>query len=250
MIDTHAHLFLCTRSAEEIIQAALDTNITHIIIPGTNLETSKQAIELAKSHDILYATAGIYPGQVQDQDKLDELEHIINTEPIVAIGEIGLDYFRVTTPKETQISMFKAQLDLARQYSLPVIIHNRHTEDDMIEVVKNYEDVKKVFHCFGSNQAFIDATLSENTYYSFTGTVTYAKKGKTINAVKNIPLEKIMIETDCPYLSPGIHKGKENQPAYVLETAKRIAEIKELPLKTVIESTTKTAKSFFNLQKN
>jgi TatD DNase family protein len=247
MIDTHAHLFLSKVPISDILSHAKAAGLSHIIIPGTNLATSREAIDLAKNNDMLYAAAGIYPGQVQDKAKMAELENIIITENIVAIGEIGLDYFRVTTPKETQLSMFRAQLELARKYALPVIIHNRHSDDDMIDVIQDYSDIKKVFHCFGSNQAFIDATQGDNTYYSFTGNITYAKKGKLINAIKNIPLEKIMIETDTPYLTPEPHKGQENQPAYVPLIAKRIAEIKELPEKYVAEQSTKNALSFFNL---
>ncbi len=247
MIDTHAHLFLSKLPILDILKHAKLAGLSHIVIPGTNLENSREAIRLAKKYDMLYAAAGTYPGQVQDKNRLDELEHLITTEAIVAIGEIGLDYFRVTSPKATQIAMFRAQLDLARKHTLPVIIHNRHSEEDMMDIIKDYPDIKKVFHCFGSNQSFIDATQGENTYYSFTGNITYAKKGKTVNAVKHIPLEKIMIETDTPYLTPGIHKGTENQPAYLGLIAKRIAEIKGISQETVIEQSTKNAKIFFNL---
>ena len=163
------------------------------------------------------------------------------------MGEIGLDYFKMRSSKIHQCTAFERQLALARYYDMPVIIHNRHSESDMADIVTQFPTVKKVFHCFGSHPDFIEQVDSPTTYYSFTGTATYAKKGKTIAAIRDIPLTKIMIETDCPYLTPVAYKGKENQPAYVSKIAKRIAYIKGIHIATVIQTTTQTASYFFKI---
>lgn len=247
MIDTHAHLFHCKRPLEELLRNATQAGVSAIINVGLDIDTAKTCIASAEAHPNIFATAGLYPGKLNDDGKWDELKILLSHPKVVALGEIGLDYFKVTTPKETQIRLFKIQLDIARELKIPVIIHNRHSEEDMINILKDYTDVKKVLHCFGSPPQFVDETLNDNTYYSFTATVTYAKKGKTINALRHIPLEHIMIETDCPYLTPESHRGSENQPAFVYETVKRIAEVKDVSIEEVIEKTTQNAISFFKL---
>lgn len=247
MIDTHSHLFHCERSIDELVQNAKEAKLNAILNVGLDLKTSKLCIETAEQHKMIYATAGLYPGKLDDDRKWDELRTLLAHPKVVALGEIGLDYFRVTTPKETQIRIFKHQLDIARELNMPVIIHNRHSDDDMKEILKDYTDVKKVLHCFGSPIPFVDDTINDTTYYSFTATVTYAKKGKTINALRHIPIDHIMIETDCPYLTPESLRGEENQPAFVIETAKRIAEVKDISVEEVIEKTTQNAISFFKL---
>jgi len=247
MIDTHAHLFHCKRSVEELVENANKAGLKAIINVGLDLESAKICIETAEHYGTVFATAGLYPGKLDDDGKWDELKQLLAHPKVVALGEIGLDYFKVTTPKETQIRIFRTQLDIARELNMPVIIHNRHSDDDMKDVLKDYTDVKKVLHCFGSQPHFVDDTIDKNTYYSFTATVTYAKKGKTINSLKHIPLDHMMIETDCPYLTPETLRGEENQPAFVVETARRIAEVKEISFEEVVKKTTQNAISFFRL---
>jgi TatD DNase family protein len=247
MIDTHAHLFYCKRKVNDLVNNAKTAGLKGIINVALDLESAKTCIEIAEEHEMVFATAGLYPGKLEDDGKWDELKHLLAHPKVVALGEIGLDYFRVTTPKETQIRMLRTQLDIARELDMPVILHNRHSDEDMKEVLQDYTDVTKVLHCFGSPPSFVDEVINDTTYFSFTATVTYAKKGKTINGLRHIPLDHIMIETDCPYLTPESLRGEENQPAYVIETAKRIAEVKDIPLEVVLEKTTSNAISFFRL---
>jgi len=247
VIDTHAHVDLCERSIQEIVDNAAKAGVTHIINVALNLETAEIGLKTHEKYTHIYPTVGVYPGEDYTEDTWRQLEKRVQTGKFVAVGEIGLDYFKMRTSKIHQQTALIKQLELARDYDMPVIIHNRHSESDMADIVNQFPTVKKVFHCFGSHPDFIDQVDSPTTYYSFTGTATYAKKGKTISAVQQIPLERIMIETDCPYLTPIAYKGEENQPAYVSEIAKRIADIKGIDIATVIETTTQTATSFFEI---
>jgi TatD DNase family protein len=247
MIDTHAHLFLCKEPSEIIIRRAKEAGVQAIINPGIDVASSRQAIETFESFNTAFPAVGIHPSGTKEFPKLEEIESLAKTHPVVAIGEIGLDYFKMYAEKEDQIKLFEAQLEIARTLNLPVIIHNRHSDDDVIAIVKNFPTVPKVFHCFGSGPAVADALMTENHLFSFTGSITYSRKGKTIQSLKAIPIEKIMIETDAPYLTPKAFKGQANQPANVSEIAKKIAEIKNVSFQQVVETTTKNAISFFSL---
>jgi TatD DNase family protein len=247
MIDTHAHLYLCKRSLQDLIINAKEAGITHIINVGIDIQTGLQALALSNQCPHIFPTIGIHPCETQHSHSLEELETLLKKHPFKAIGEIGLDYYHMTAPKPKQIEVFETQLGLAQKLGLPVIIHNREADEDMINCIKKFSAVKKVFHCYGSKPTITDQLLAPNHYFSFTGTITYAKKGKTIQSIKKIPLSQIMIETDCPYLTPKDHKGEENQPAFVGEIAQKIALVKDLSLKEVVDQTTQNAVGFFKL---
>jgi len=248
MIDTHAHLYYREKDLAQLIKNAKEAGLSHIINVGIDIKTSLKALDYSKKFDMILPTIGIHPCNSNNNDSLNELKELALKHPFKAIGEIGLDYFKMYTDKKTQKQVFIAQLDIAQELNLPIIIHNRHAEEDMIEILNTYPNLKKVFHCFGSGVEFINETHSDTTYYSFTGNITYAKKGKMIQSIKELPLEKIMIETDSPYLTPEAYKGQENEPAFVREIAKKIADVKHLTIEEVITSTTQTARRFFNIQ--
>ena len=245
MIDTHAHLYLCQRPIEELVQNAIAAGVKKIINVALDISTSETCLTIHQKYPHIYPTIGLYPGEPYTDSTLYEIEKKIKQGPFIALGEIGLDYFKMRSSKAHQRQAFIRQLELARDYEMPVIIHNRHTEEDMIDIIPQFPTVKKVFHCFGSHFDFIEKIDDPTTYYSFTGTITYAKKGKTIEAVQKIPLEKMMVETDCPYLTPLLNKGQENQPAFVTDIAKRIADIKNVSVDQVNRLTTQTAEQFF-----
>jgi TatD DNase family protein len=247
MIDTHAHLYLCSQPIANLIAHAKQSCVTKIVNVALNLETAATCLEIQQQFPMVFPTIGIYPGEYYDDTTFDQMRQMVESNQFVAIGEIGLDYFKNRTPASHQRTAFIRQLSLAQELDMPVIIHNRHSETDMIDIMSSFSHIKKVFHCFGSDTEFIERVMTNSSYFSFTGNVTYAKKGKTIRAIKALPLEKIMIETDCPYLTPAVYKPQENQPAYVVEVAKRIAEIKSIPIQTVIDVTTQTAFDFFNI---
>jgi TatD DNase family protein len=249
MIDTHAHLFMAKAQVSDTISMARAAGVSHIINVATSLENSKTVQEIATKYPMTYPSAGIHPCESGSATRatLEDLATFVDTHNVVAIGEAGLDYYRDYAPRDLQLQVFEFQLELARTHHLPIIIHNRHSDDDMAKVLLRYTDVTKVLHCFSSSWEFAEPLLDQNTYFSFTGSITYSKKGKTINALKHIPMEFIMLETDMPYLTPMIHKGKENSSAYLREIALKIAEVKNMDVEDVIHKTTQTARSFFSL---
>lgn len=249
MIDTHAHLMSCKRSLDDLVIGAKARSVESIINVGMDIQTSMESLEMSKHYSLLYPTAGIHPCNREDFDRCDELQLLLEkNHEYIAIGETGLDYYWDQSYNTEQIEVFRFQLTLARQLSLPVIIHNRHADDDLLMVLEDFYDVQKVVHCFSGSLDYANMLLNDGTtLLSFTGSITYSKKGKTLDALKHIPLDKIMIETDSPFMTPACFKGNENQPAYVFEVAKRIAEIKEIDVYEVIKKTTENAKRFFKI---
>ncbi len=247
-VDTHAHLDLCTPAPDVLVDAALDANVGHIVQVATCVASSRLALELANKFPQVSPTAGIHPLSVSDFSQVEELARLANTHrsKLVALGEMGLDYKYEHDPAQ-QKRVFLKQLELAQSLGLPAIIHHRYAEEDMAQILNQFTQLPVVLHCFSSDQAFLDQVYRENLFISLTGMITYSKKGKVVRAVRDFPLSQIMIETDCPYLSPKAFKGQENQPAFVLEVAKRIAEIKGCSLDTVREASTQNAGRFFGL---
>lgn len=267
LIDTHAHLnFQAFRKdADEIIQKSLDQNIW-IVNVGSNFTTSQKAIEIANKYEQgVYATIGLHPthlvsGEFEEEgqkmkwqvEKFEEekyqklLDFRTEAGKIVAIGEIGLDYHYPNFDKKLQEEQFVKQLNFAYKNNLPAIIHCRDAYDDLLKILKNLDfKIKGVVHCFGGNLEQAKELINLGLLISFTGIITFPKAEKIREVVKNIPLEKIMIETDCPYLAPVPYRGKRNEPIYVEFVAQKIAEIKNTTFEKVAEITTKNAKEFF-----
>ena len=197
MIDSHAHVYLCDQDEETILKNAQQQGITHIINIGIDIGSSKKVLAQFNRHEQLIPTAGIHPCEVEKNDPA-QLETLIKENPVFkAIGECGLDYYWQDDNKEKQKKIFIAQLNLAKKTNLPVIIHNRKADQDIQTISNQHPSITKVFHCYQGG--FDDQTINNpNHFFSFTGQITYAKKGKTVTAIKALPLEKIMIETDSP----------------------------------------------------
>lgn len=248
MIDTHAHLFMCKASTEELIASAKNQGLLAIVNVALNLKTALTCLNLFKEDPFCLPTIGIYPGEPCSEDDFYQMEHYLDSYPDwVAIGEIGLDYFHMKADIGYQKRVFSRQLDLARRYKKPVIIHNRGADEDIIDIVSHYQDVKKVFHCFCSGESFISRVEHDSVYFSFTGMLTYSKKHPAVLSAISLPLDKVMVETDSPYLTPSRYKGKPNQPAYLKEIIARLAIIKGISEIKVAESVQKTAIKFFNI---
>ncbi|MFA5880186.1 MAG: TatD family hydrolase [Candidatus Margulisiibacteriota bacterium] len=252
--DTHAHLFLLKSSLEAVIARAKLAQVECIVNVGFCLATSIKAYEMAMQYpDNIFPAIGIHPEECASENDLDAIPEIIKktNNSVVkykAIGEIGLDYFRNTHEKGLQKKFFIRQLEYAEEFNLPVIIHNREADQDVLEILKDFSQIPKVFHCYSSNLDFAIKAQAENHYFSFTGNITYKNKDHILEVVKFLPLEKIMLETDCPYITPHNLKGQENEPAFVIEIARKIAEVKQLSLEFVLEQTTKNAKFFFRFK--
>lgn len=250
MIDTHAHLFLCEGEISDLVLRAKAAGVTDIINVALDLETAKKTAVIHHEFPTVHPTAGYYPSCVEKEYDLAALEQLLNTDtPFKAVGEIGLDYFYDYGDRKQQETLFRSQIELALKYDFPIIIHNREAEEDMLHILSDYPDIHGVLHCFSSHLDFSESILNKcpNILFSFTGMITYAKKGRSIKAIKALPLEKIMIETDCPYLTPKEEKGKKNEPAFVGFMAAKIAAVKDVSPSQVEQVTTANAKRLFNL---
>lgn len=251
MIDSHSHIDteIFAPDRAELLRRAKEAGVEKIVIPAIAPEAFENQIEFANSSDMLYFGLGVHP---HDAPKFNnEVEELIlakakTEKKLVAIGEIGLDYYYDFCPKDLQKEVFRRQLQLAKKLNLPVIVHNRDSDDDLLQIIEEEQDgtLTGVLHCFSGNLTFLEKTLNLNFLVSFTGNVTF-KNSNFAETVKKVPANKYMIETDAPYITPVPFRGKRNEPAYVRYTAEKIAEIRNITFEEVVEETTKTANNFF-----
>lgn len=249
-IDTHSHLNFKVFNADykDAILRANSVGVEKIIVVGSNLKTSKKALEIANKNENIFVAIGLHPIHVENEDFGLEFEKLAKNKKVVAIGETGLDYFHIRDNKEKQKDVFIKHLKLAQNVNKPVILHNRDAGDDILSILTSQNTLPKgVMHCFSENLEFAKIIIDMGFLISFTGIITFTKNQDTLQVVKEIPLEKIMIETDCPYLTPNKYRGKRNEPAYVVEVAKKIAEIKKISLEKVEDITSKNAIELFKL---
>jgi TatD DNase family protein len=222
VIDTHAHLD--RDHAPEILERARAAGVDRVINVATRIASSHDALALAEKHDGLYACLGIHPHNANEPDahRLDELRELLGHERAVAVGETGLDYFRQYAPHEDQRRLFEAQLELAADLGKPVVIHTRDADADTLAALLR-TDGKVVLHCF-SSPALLEPALERGWYVSFAGNVTYPKAPELREAARRVPRDRILAETDSPYLAPQPVRGKPNEPAYVVHTLATLAE--------------------------
>ncbi len=249
LIDTHSHIYYDTykNNLDEIINRAKDNNIKKIICVGVDLKTSEQSIKIAEKYNCVYATVGYHPHDSQKTDKnyLKEIEKLYSHDKVVAIGEIGLDYYYKHSPKKIQQKIFNEQLELAKSLNAPVVIHNRLSDADLLNSLKEQKITNGVIHCFASNLNFAKSIINLGLFISFTGLITFVKDLEEV--VEKISINNIMIETDSPYLTPIPNRGKTNEPYMVKYIAEKIASIKKIPIDEVIKKTTSTANNFFGI---
>lgn len=252
-IDSHAHLDLpeFNRDRDETIQRAQENEVEKIITIGIGIKECREALKIAGSYPFVYAAIGIHPHNAKTVDlkTLDFLEKNSRNENVVALGEMGLDFFRNLSPKEDQIRCFRAQLDLARSLKLPVIIHDREAHKETVSILheESARETGGVLHCFSGDIKMAFACMDMGFYISIPGTVTF-KNAKTLHeVVGKVPLDSLLIETDAPFLAPVPFRGKRNEPAYVKLVAERIARIKNISLEEVAHATTQNAKNLFSL---
>jgi TatD DNase family protein len=265
--DSHAHLFFkdYENDLDDVIGRAKEEGLRYIINPGTDLDTSRKSIELAEKYDIVYACVGFHPhdSAKADAESLKEIERLSHHPKVVAIGEIGLDYHYDYSPREKQREVFSAQIEIAARRNLPVVIHSRESEEDVLTIVeskisslpgwrKNGEEIlsRGVFHCFPGDAAMARKVIAWRFYISVPGPVTFVHKSKPnlmAEMVKEIPLEHILLETDSPYLSPVPLRGKRNEPANVLRVAQKVAELQQKDIRTIGEITTGNVERLFGI---
>ena len=247
MIDTHCHVFKeYYNNIDEVINK-MENNI--IIISGTNDQDNKEVLELCKKYPNVYGTIGIHPTEEYSSNSLKFIEENLNNEKIVGIGEIGLDYYWNKDNKEKQKEIFIKQLDLARKYNKPVVIHNREATNDTYEILKKYPDLKKDIHCYSGSLEMAKNFIKINCRLGIGGVVTF-KNSKLKEVIKEIDLKYLMLETDSPFLTPEPYRGKQNEPYNIIFVANKIAEIKEISLEEVLKQTTLNAIEQFDLKIN
>jgi TatD DNase family protein len=242
-IDTHAHLFYPNfeNETEQVIERAKQDGVDYILVPATDLKTSKQVISLTEKFDMIYGAVGIHPhdSKAWNSSLVSQIEKLAKNKKIVAIGEIGLDYYYDFSPKEKQIEAFKAQIELALKLDLPVIIHNRDSDEDMMEIIGSYcsAGLKGQFHCFNGSLEDAMELVNMNYMLSFTGNITFKKADNLRHILKHIPPDHLLLETDSPFMTPVPHRGKRNEPSYVKYVADKIAEIQNLRVEDVAKIT-------------
>jgi TatD DNase family protein len=252
MIDTHAHINTeeFSEDRDEMLQKAFDSGVESIIIPAIKPGEFDEVIELAESRPELYCAIGIHPHHAAevDTDDINRVAELTAEEKVVAVGEIGLDYHYDFSPKEVQIDVFRRQLRIAKLKNMPAIIHNREADTDMLDILEAEQDgsLRGVLHCFSSPVETLKKAIKLGLHISFTGNITF-KKTDLGDVVMATPENRIMIETDSPYMAPVPRRGKRNDPSNVHLVAEKIAEYKSLSKDEVLSMTTRTAKKFFNL---
>jgi TatD DNase family protein len=252
IIDSHAHLEMkeFDSDREEVIKLAKEAGVDFIITVGTNLVLSRKAVALAQGHETVYATIGIHPHDASKADKktCESLKELAQRQKIVAYGEIGLDFFRNISSREKQIEVFRLQLELAEELNLPVIIHDREAHELTLKMVKASSVRRGVFHCFSGDYTMAKQCIDLGFYISVPGVVTFDKAKTIQDVVRRVPLSSLLLETDAPYLAPIPHRGKRNEPSFIIHTAKKVAELKGVPLEEVAQATTQNAKSLFHIE--
>ncbi len=252
-IDTHAHLFYPNFNGEidQIIERANTAGVQKIIVPGTDLATSKKAIDLAEQYESVYAAVGVHPHDTKEwkDEFIETLEDFSKHPKVVAIGEIGLDYYYDFSPKETQIIAFKSQIELAIKINLPIIVHNRESNDDVMNTIREYKDsnLRAQFHCFAGSAEDAKELIGLGHYISFTGNITFKKAESLREILKQVELDRLLLETDSPFMTPEPYRGKRNEPSNVLLVAEKIAEVHQVSLEKVLEATNNNVLKLFGI---
>ena len=271
LIDTHCHLNFKAfkKDKNAVIERALNAGVNKIIIPGAKIGSSKEAVSISAKYKCCYAAIGVHPHHASDLQEitdmkttlLDELTKIINkSTKVAAIGEIGLDYHeykgypKITPETKTgQVTVFRQQLNVAALNNLPVILHCRNAHDDLIEILSSYVSEKGikpkgVFHCFDGEKKHLKKILQMGFYVGFDGNITYPENEKMIGIIKTVPLEKLLLETDSPFLTPLPFRGTRNEPSYLKYSVKYLEKITGIPYRQISDITYNNALKLFNLK--
>ena len=244
-IDTHCHLEKKEYNVEEIIKN-IENNI--IIVSGYNDESNIEVIELIDKYPNVYGTIGIHPSDIKTSN-ISIVEKYVNHSKIVGIGEIGLDYHYGKEDIELQKEMFIKQIDIARKYNKPVVIHSRDASSDTLEIIKQNSDVNYTMHCYSYSLETANILLKYNVMFGIGGVVTFKNSKELKKVVENIPINNILLETDSPYLTPEPYRGEKNEPKNVLLVAEKIAELKNISKEEVLKITTKNAIERYNIKR-
>lgn len=247
LVDTHCHVFLeYYEDLEQVITRAKDKGVGALIVNGYDMSSNKEVLELVKKYDIVYGALGIQPENLDElnDENISFIEEHINDDKIVAVGEIGLDY-HYDLDKERQKDLFKRQLDIARKYNKPAIVHSRDCIQETYDILKMY-NIKGIMHCYSGSVEMAKKFVEIGFFLGIGGISTFKNSRKVVEVIKNIPIEYILLETDCPYLTPEPYRGKRNEPAYIPLILERICSLKSLNYKDAEEVMTSSILRLFD----
>ena len=254
LFDTHAHYDSRQFNADrdEVLSGLKERGVALVVNPGCDIPTSRMAVAIAEKHPFVYAAVGFHPEELEGAElsDLEEIRALAAHKKVVAIGEIGLDYYWVKDEegRQKEREFFRAQLELARELDLPVIVHDREAHGDTMDIVREYPGIRGVFHCYSGSAEMAAELVKLGWMISFTGVLTYKNARKAVEAAAVIPLERLMIETDAPYMAPEPHRGKRNDSGYVRHTCEKLAEIKGISLEECARITMENGLRFFGIE--
>lgn len=250
-IDTHIHLDdeRFQEDLEEVLARAQAARVSYLINVGYDLPSSRRSVGLADTYSHIYAVVGMHPHDSKEaaEETYNELRELAKNKKVVALGEMGLDYYWDNSPRDIQQQVFRQQIRLAKELKLPIVIHDRDAHGDIMQILREEQaqEVGGVLHCFSGSKEMAEICLKMNFYLSFGGPLTFKNARKLVEVVQNIPLDRILIETDCPYLTPHPFRGKRNEPSNVVLVAEKIADLRNETIEKIGEITTENARKVF-----
>lgn len=252
LFDTHAHMDdrAFDDDREELLSSLPERGIALLMNPGCSLASSRAASRLSQEYDYIYAAVGSHPDAADEVDEavLEEYRKLCKLNPkIKAIGEIGLDYHYEDIPRGIQQRAFRMQMELARELDLPVIVHEREAHEDGLKIISEFPEVTGVFHCYSGSAEMAKLLVDRGWYIGFTGVLTFKNARKAVEVAQSIPLERIVLETDCPYMSPEPFRGKRNDPSRLCYMAEKLAQLRSLPVERIHEITVENGKQLYRI---
>ena len=252
LFDTHAHMNdpAFDEDREKVLLGLQEKGVSLMMNVGCCLESSRDCIAMAEQYPFVYASVGTHPDSADEIDEavLEQYRQMVANHPKVkAIGEIGLDYYYETIPREIQQRAFRLQMELARELQMPVIVHERNAHDDGMRIVKEFKGVTGVFHCYSGSAEMARQLVDMGWYIGFTGVLTFKNARKAVETAESIPLNRIVLETDCPFMAPEPFRGKRNDPGYLYRMAERLAEIRGISVEEVRSITTENGKRLYRV---
>ena len=252
LFDSHAHLNdeAFDQDRAELLETSRDAGVGLVMNAGCSLASSREGIALAEAYPWIYCSVGTHPDTADEvnEEVLEVYRQMCSHPKVKAIGEIGLDYYYETIHRDAQMRAFRMQMQLAEELDMPVIVHERDAHEDGMSIVKEFPKVKGVFHCYSGSAEMARQLVDMGWYIGFTGVLTFKDARKAVETAASIPLERILLETDCPYMAPEPYRGKRNHPGYLPKMAEKLAQIRGIPVEEAIRATTENAKRLYRIE--